>query len=289
MLARGGWGLNLGFSDTFNENTNLYTIVGGRDSVSFDTTVNESKVSRTAIRLGVGWQTTIGTARILEIGVGGSYVDREVTSREVESDETQFDEFSGAWTSDPGLGFDLTIRTVSTESGLLVGGHFAYEELNPKTDELELDLVSNRHAAHFQVGWRFEEPPIDDLVLGAKSFWRESLGVSVDSRGDVIENEESDYSAGVFVSGEHDILEGLTVRGGFEGTATFNKTRRFSTDRFGTIHVTRENGRNRGSFNSARFFLGGGWKWKSLVLDFQIRESLNLDYPVVRWSATLEL
>jgi hypothetical protein len=35
--------------------------------------------------------------------------------------------------------------------------------------------------------------------------------------------------------------------------------------------------------------LGAGYQWKSLILDVQVRESINLDSPFIRWAATVVL
>jgi hypothetical protein len=98
------------------------------------------------------------------------------------------------------------------------------------------------------------------------------------------ERETKLGSLGFFLSGEREVLENLRVRGGVRGLATFRDVE----DTRNLITVDYDSYRTTGTFtagiDSPDFFLGTGYRWKSLTFDVRLRESIDLDSPFLHWS-----
>jgi hypothetical protein len=287
-----GWGAVLGVSDNYwkeQQGTFHDEPPTGSDSQSFDIV----ETSERELRLGVGRSFPLRGQRILELGIGGTYYDRDVT----------VDSGSGVlgavvvtelgWKSNPGLAADLTLRTVTPDPGFQGAVRVFYQDMNWEPRGYFAPRSVGRGGA-FQLGWRLRTRSLDDFVVGFLGTWSRVPGdASAGGSGsaaalDQVETTRFEY--GAFVSGERRVLSSLTLRGGILGGGTFQEDvdRRDQTYANGLrVHsIEREAA---GSVHSPGVFLGASWAFKDLVVDARIRESLDLRTPIVRWAATLKL
>jgi hypothetical protein len=287
-----GWGVVLGVSDNYwKEQRQFYNDEPptGSDSQSF----NIVETSEREVRLAASRCFGLPGKRILEVGVGGTYYDRDVTIDSGGGIVGELVVSEQGWRSDPGLAADVTVRTLTGGAGFLGAARVFYQDLNwdPKGD---LAPRSVGRGGEFQLGWRIHTRSLDDFVAGFVGSWSRVPGdadASGSSSGASLDQEETTrFEYGAFVSGEARVTSSLTLRGGIlgGGTAREQDARRaviYTTER--RLHEIDRNAA--GSVHSPAFFLGAGWSWKDVTLDARIRESIDLRSPIVRWSATLAL
>lgn len=284
VSGRAGWGLVLGVSDGFTKHREETADTSGARYQ-----LRETELSRRVARLGAGWTFHAGGERRVSVGAGLTYLDVDYSVRTVSVIATQSEVFEGGWKSSPGLGYDLTVQTISPGPGLQLGGRLALELLN-EDSTIPTGLPLRRRYATLQAGWRVDTPAVDDLMVGVATSW--STESEVDLYGTtfyqaLIVTERVQYYGAVFVSAEHEIRDGLRVRGGVLGPARFRETKRMDTreDESGFSSTLSED--SIGIVDSPLISLGGSWAWKSWLLELQVSRYLRTDSPVVRWAATL--
>ena len=288
VASEAGVGVSLGFADEFSKNE-------GRSEESFvpdlglPRTITDSgeELSRRTLRLGLGWQGRSGSDRLYEIGVGVSYIDLDVSASALRLTETDTTFVGWEVNSSPGYGIDATFRTLAG-SGLLIGLHFAYEDVNP-------DLIVSvpdprRRAASVQLGWRVRHAYLDDLVVGLVSRWSMNSEIALNAYSSSIELEgdrETDLAGGFFASGEKTVWNQLVLRAGIHGLGAYNerqltrvRLRETEPDNYSFNELANA------SLNNPVVFLGASWTWNSLTFDGRIRDSISLTSPVSRWSVT---
>lgn len=281
-----GWGFTAGYSEVYSESEfhNLIILSSGYASEEFSKTQNE----RRELRLGLGWRHPGASGRVLEIGLGASYLDWDNTTHNLYlSEDGPEYETKGGWDSDRALGFDVTVRSVSPSPGVQVALHLSYANLKPKSD-VPLSVGAHRRRASVDVGWRLATPETDDLVMGFTASWQTDTDLRLTAR-DVYEltaNQEETKvgTLGVFLSGEREILRDLRVRGGVRGLISFRDVE----DKNQAVRDSYEGEYRMDTFDasidSPDFFLGAGYRWRDLTFEARVRENVNLDAPIVRWS-----
>jgi hypothetical protein len=284
----GGWGITLGFTDTHvkreTREQRVSELYGDYESLT------EIKQTRAEVRLGAGWQGITGGGRVHEIGVGGRYIDAEFERASTTVQDTLWESRRERWVSDPGVAIDITYRTVAPRSGLLARASFLYEDLNPSSSDSTSGLEEFLRAASIDLGLRIPAPPLADLVVGVSAAWRDeerSLEGSSYLTSVATRYEETSYMGAIFASAEMEVIENLRLRGGVVGRASFDRERtEYVRVRTSSTDVT-ERSTEEGRVQDPEFRLGLGWTWKSVVLDFRLSDTLNLDNPVIRWAAAV--
>lgn len=288
-LGGAHWGAILGFQDSYysEEELRVYSVPG-----VYNSDASAGKQSRRTVRLGIGWQHDWGSDRVLQIGVGGSWIDAEWSTQRYEVDSGTEYSYAYSLSGDPGWGVDATLQFLGLRSGLLLALRYRYSDLSPDftmSPPVHLDLRDRSQAASVDVGWRFRPDPLDDLVAGASFSWSEEW-TPRDARysGSLGQRDITLYRGAVFLSGEKNVWKGFTALGGVRGPVSFTQSKDLYLGlREGVPYTTERSEYNNGGVDSAEIHLGVTWAWRSLVLTAQIRESLNLDSPITRWAATL--
>jgi hypothetical protein len=281
-----GWGFTAGYSEVYSEVEyhDFLLLSSGNGLEEFSKTQNE----RRELRLGLGWRRPSASGRVLEIGLGASYLDWDNETRSLNLTELgPRDEARGGWDSDRALGFDVTVRSVSPSPGLQVALHLSYANLKPKSD-IPLGVGAHRRRASVDVGWRVAAPEADDLVMGFTASWQTDTDLRLTARNvteyDANQEETKEGTLGVFLSGEREVLRDLRVRGGVRGLISFRDVE----EKIQRVRETYEGETRRDTFSasidSPDFFLGAGYRWRDLTFEARLRESVNLDAPIVRWS-----
>jgi hypothetical protein len=225
---------------------------------------------------------------VLEIGLGGSYLDWDNETRGLTlEDDGPVMETEGGWSSDHALGFDAAVRSLSPDRGLQVALYFSYANLRPVT-KTPFTVGVKRRRASVDVGWRLTTPKTDDLVLGFTASWQTDTDLRVtqwevyDATSD--HEEVKLGKLGVFLSGEREVLEGLRIRGGVRGLISFRDFEETYKTTYSGVDRELQRDTFNASIDSPVFYLGAGYRWRGLDFEARVRESVNLDAPVTRWS-----
>lgn len=284
VVAGGGWGLILGVSDGYQRN-----LEESADTSRAISSLNETELSRRLVRLGGGWTFAPGGRRV-SVGLGVTYLDVDYTSDHAVVSSGVSSVFRGSWNSSPGLGFDVTVQSLSPRPGLQLGGQLALESMNEESSVPIGTPLRRRHAV-LQAGWRVDTQAVDDLMVGVTASWVTQTDATISGSTAyqaIVATKTTDYFGGIFVSAEHEVLDGLRLRGGVLGAARVTTDKRYQTreDVDGFSDSVSE--QSTGVVNSPEFALGGSWNWRAWLLELQINKSLYVTSPVVRWAATLE-
>lgn len=287
LAGESGWGFNLGFSDQFDKEQDRSD--ESFQDVGLPLRVREdgNEFSRRQVRLGFGWQESPGSDRLYEFGLGVSYIDLDVTAYGGEVSETDTVSFAWNLNSSPGYGADATFRTLAG-SGLQIGLHFSYEDVNPETPIRVSDYT--RRGASIQLGWRVDHPDLDDLVVGFVSRWNMTNRPTVYSSSNFIDayvSRDTGLSGGFFAGGAKTVWDRLVLRAGVQGLGVYDERQRdaIEINEEGLQRTTYSMDAN-AYLNDPAVYLGASWSWRSLTFDGRINSGLSLDYPVARWSAT---
>jgi len=289
-VGGGSWGMVLGIQDSYDSRES------GDLSLNPDypyARQEEGTLSRRTVRLGVGWQHDFGGDRVFQLGLGGSWIDADWTAAYLYASETTLDLNSFSWYSDPGWGIDATLQILSLRSGLLLAMRYAYSDLSPNATldpPYPFDIRDRRQSARIHLGWRFRTDVLDDLAAGWTFAWEESWAPRdprYSNRG-LSQEKTTTYAGDLFLSGTKHVWKGFTVLGGVRGPIAFTEDtleqidfRSQAADR-----ITRTK-YDDGGIGDPEIRLGVTWAWRSLILTGQLRESLSLTDPFVRWAATL--
>jgi len=285
VTGRAGWGVVLGVSDGYTRD--LYD---SADTSRVYTEFRKSELSRRLARLGGGWTMGPAGGRRVSVGLGVTYLDVDYSSEIDLVVGTLSRTFEGGWRSNPGLGFDVTFQALSPNPGLQMGGRFSLENLNEESS-IPTGLPLRRRYATLEAGWRVDTRAVDDLMVGITTSWTTESTAEIhggSSYQTLRVTETTQYYGAVFFSAEHEVRDGLRLRGGVLGPARFLEAKRDETreeDEGNLVMIVNED--SNGVVDSPQVALGGSWTWKAWLLELQVNKSLNTDAPVVRWAATL--
>ena len=135
---------------------------------------------------------------------------------------------------------------------------------------------------------------LDDLVVGASRLWSDELRLAAStSRGMSYESEEREtvYAGIAFISVEEAIVPGLILRVGARapariGTQGERRLEAYPEGGYSPLHGKEV---TEGSVRGAEFAVGLGGQWRRIRLDGQLRSTLRIQRPVMRWSLTVPL
>ena len=279
-----GWGISLGIEDKYDEVENY-----DRDTDLPYSRVrsNSLELSRRDLRFGVGWSSGTPAHRIYEVGATADIVYTQYSTSQLFADVDTTIFSSAEWKSEPGLGIDLRLRTLSPGSGFQGAVRFAYEDLHP-------DVISGppttwiRRYGLAELGWRFGLKELDDLVIGVVMEWSRDTFAGPQGGGIyTIENARNEltlYYGQLFASAERHIVQRLVGRAGVRGSAYFSKQENQESQGVPGSSSETIDSRSQGAVYDPEFFLGAGWTWKRFALDGRLRENIDLDNPVLQWS-----
>jgi hypothetical protein len=282
IAHRSGWGASLGISDQYHEEQDEVDQLNGQLSTYRTSAV---EVSRRDVRLALGWSKQTSSGRSFELGVGADFVNTQFSTSTSSTDvDTTVYEYK-EWKSEPGIGFDVRVRTLNPASGFQGALRFAYEDLQP-------DVIAGppagwiRRYALSEFGWRGPFHELDDLAVGIVLEWSHDTvhGLDNDENYSSTAFENTRYFGQVFASAEHQIVGALLGRAGVHGNAYFERAERLyvNTDENSySISATKD---SNGAIQNPEFFLGLGWTWKRFQLDGTLRENVSLSDPFSQWS-----
>jgi hypothetical protein len=284
-----GWGFTAGYSETYTETErHQYYETSNLASEEFTKTEDQER----QFRLGLGWRREGVSGRVLEVGIGGFYVDRDNGTHQlaISQNGPQYETEAG-WNSHNALGFDVTARSLSPLSGLQVALFFSYVNLDPVA-KTPLGAGAKRRRASVDVGWRLPTAKADDFMLGFTSSWQTDTDLRV-TAPDLAEyityaDETKLGTLGLFMSGEREVLKGFRIRGGIRGLISFRDTESRRWDRAPGYETDDKTDTFKASIDSPTFYLGAGYRWRDLDFEARFRESVNLDVPLIRWSVGMQ-
>ena len=279
-----GLGLSVGIedkydlSDRYDQETDLPYSSARRGSL---------EISRRDLRLGLGWSSGNASRRIFEVGVTADVVYMQYDVSQIFANIDTAVISDAAWKSEPGLGFDVRLRTLSPVSGLQGAFRFAYEDLQPNVMSGPATSWIRRYGLA-ELGWRFQLKELDDFVAGIVLECSEDSFSGPEGGGyyslGFVDNQMTQYYGQVFASAERHIVQRLVGRAGVRGSVFFNEqnnlelTNNLGSTRKEIVH------RSQGGISDPEFFLGAGWSWKRFQMDGRLRENIDLDNPVLQWS-----
>jgi len=279
-----GWGISVGIEDKY-DNLESYE---RSSNPPYSAIRNSSlEISRRDVKFALGWSLGNNAERTYEVGATADVVYMQYSTTQFYANSDTTIAATGEWRSEPGLGFDLRLRTLSPVSGFQGAVRFAYEDLQP-------DVSSGPQAAWIrrygvaELGWRFPMKALDDFVAGVVLEWsRDSITGPQGSSYSYLRTtsaEVTQYYGQLFASAEHVIVQRLIGRAGVRGSAYFNEQETLDVEaRVGSI-TTSVTKRSQGGIYDPEFFLGAAWTWKRFEFDGRLRDNIDLDNPLVQWS-----
>jgi hypothetical protein len=283
LSHRSGWGASFGISDQYNESEGSTTYQGQLTDAS------ALEVSRRDLRFALGWSGSRASGRRFELGLGADFVNTQYSATQIFQGVDSTFYSSAEWKSEPGLGYEVRLRTISPGSGFQGVLRLAYEDLQPDVTSGPAATWIRRYALS-ELGWRIPLKELDDLVAGVVLEWSHDTiaGLAING-GPTLGSQEVEntrYYGHVFASGERRIVQRLIGRAGVRGSASFERTA--SSESTGLPGYTRIRSvkNSEGAIATPEIFLGAGWSWKSFTLDGRLREYIDLTNPVSQWSVS---
>jgi hypothetical protein len=276
-----GWGVTLGISDQYHEQENSEVLLRGPLS---EYRSNSVETSRRDVRLAAGWSKQKASGRLFEVCLGVDFVNTQFSSSTSFTDiDTTIFNYS-EWKSEPGIGLELKLRSVSPEYGFQSAVRVAYEDLQP---EVISGPPANwiRRYALVELGWRTPFHNLQDVAVGVVMEWShdtiDGLNTSLDYTHLGVENKR--YYGQLFAAAQRQIAGTLVGRAGIHGEAHYQEEQNFYVQNYGSQQTSTIK-RSEGRIESPQFFLGLGWNWKKFQLDGRLSESLSISYPLSQWS-----